>query len=162
MTTVLEKTRQSLITQRSIDEEKQMLHCSTIIAVRLLAMVNIGSLPHEIPNSRIVPWKDGSLADSIHEHFRSPQEFDAAGVLLESDFTARNFQKIAGLEVVWTDNLADHLRLIHSDTKVFIFHHTTFLRWMKHTNRSGQRIPMESMSDHYAAHYILSDLSKRL
>jgi hypothetical protein len=34
---------------------------------------------------------------------------------------------MAGLEIVWTDNLADHLRLTDDDTKVHIFHHASFL-----------------------------------
>jgi len=48
-------------------------------------------------------------------------------VKLEKIFNARNLGRIAGIEIEWTKNLADHLRLIDEDRKVAIFHHATYL-----------------------------------
>ncbi|CZR37436.1 uncharacterized protein FPRO_02304 [Fusarium proliferatum ET1] len=48
-------------------------------------------------------------------------------VKMEKIFTARNLCRIAGLDIVWTDNLVDHLRLTDDDCRVHVFHHASFL-----------------------------------
>jgi len=52
-------------------------------------------------------------------------------VKLDRPFTARNLERIAGLKIVWTDNLPDHLRLMRDDTEVAIYHHASFLEHQK-------------------------------
>ncbi|KAI1627112.1 hypothetical protein EDD37DRAFT_691533 [Exophiala viscosa] len=49
-------------------------------------------------------------------------------VKLEKMFNGRNLGRIAGIEIVWTDNLADHLRMSNEDREVAIFHHASFLK----------------------------------
>jgi len=49
-------------------------------------------------------------------------------VKLEKIFNAMNLEHIAGIEVRWTSNLADHLRMRDDDKAVEIFHYATFLR----------------------------------
>ncbi|KAF2178669.1 hypothetical protein K469DRAFT_731671 [Zopfia rhizophila CBS 207.26] len=52
-------------------------------------------------------------------------------------FTASNLERIAGIQIKLTDNLADHLRMIDKEDKfVAIFHHASFLKrqnrcWLK-------------------------------
>lgn len=41
-------------------------------------------------------------------------------------FTARNLERVAGIRVIWTSNLADHLHLEDDDTSVRIFYHVSF------------------------------------
>jgi hypothetical protein len=48
-------------------------------------------------------------------------------VKLEKLFNAYNLSRIARIEVVWTSNLADHLRMQDDDTRVAIFQHAFFL-----------------------------------
>ncbi|KAH8787220.1 hypothetical protein BGZ57DRAFT_736592, partial [Hyaloscypha finlandica] len=48
-------------------------------------------------------------------------------VKLERLFTARNIERLADIQVIWTSNLADHLQLEDDDTKVRLFSHTSFL-----------------------------------
>jgi hypothetical protein len=49
-------------------------------------------------------------------------------VKLDRIFNARNLGRIAGIEVYWTNNLFDHLRLIDEDRKVAVFHYASFLK----------------------------------
>lgn len=48
-------------------------------------------------------------------------------VKLEKLFNAYNLSRIAGIEIVWTSNLSDHLRRQEDDTRVAVFHHAFFL-----------------------------------
>jgi hypothetical protein len=59
-------------------------------------------------------------------------------VALGNDFIALNLRWFDGLKVQWSNNLADHFRLMdaYDDTRLCIFHHMTFL---KHQGR--QDIP---------------------
>jgi hypothetical protein len=50
------------------------------------------------------------------------------------DFTALNLSKFAGNRIRWTNNLANHLRLMDNDAALCIFHHVCFL---KHQDRCG-------------------------
>jgi hypothetical protein len=53
---------------------------------------------------------------------------DNEHVKLEKIFIARNLGRIAGIEIQFTNNLADHLRLMNEDDKkVTIFHNASFL-----------------------------------
>jgi hypothetical protein len=52
-------------------------------------------------------------------------------VKLDRLFIARNLERIAGLKIVWTDNLSDHLRLMRDDTEVTIYPHASFLEHQK-------------------------------
>lgn len=59
---------------------------------------------------------DISLFEELSDH-----------VKLERLFTARNIERLADIQVIWTSNLADHLQLEDDDTKVRLFSHTSFL-----------------------------------
>ena len=50
------------------------------------------------------------------EHVRLPKSFDAWSI-----------EMVGGIEIAFTDNLADHLLLVEEDSKVLIFHHVSFL-----------------------------------
>lgn len=67
--------------------------------------------------------------------FYAPPVLDPETTKLENNFTAINL-KLAGLEVVWTDNLIDHLRMSDDDTKVHIFHHAAFLECQQYNQKS--------------------------
>lgn len=98
------------------------------LAAQLLLMLNFASPRYAISGTIQVLWTtDGAISTSIEDHFYSPPKLGDVCVNLDSSFTGYNIEKVAGIEIVWTDNLADHLRLIEGDTKVAIFHHATFL-----------------------------------
>jgi hypothetical protein len=53
-------------------------------------------------------------------------------IKLEKQFNALNLQRIAGIRISWTDNLADHLRMMDGDKTVAVFYHASFLEYQKH------------------------------
>lgn len=75
-----------------------------------------------------VIWTHNTVKSSIEQHSSHEPELHEFCVYLDQGFTGYNIEQIAGIEIVWTDNLADHLRLVESDTKVAIFHHVTTLQ----------------------------------
>lgn len=130
---VVEKLRQTLTQRWLPTEEQQMLDGSVRLAARLLLMVNIGPLPSEVTAKLTVAWKQGSLQQSIHDHFGdSPAAVaDPKYNIIAVDLTCRNIERVAGIEIVPTDNLVDHLRLVDRDKKLCVFHHVAFLKQMQ-------------------------------
>ncbi len=118
----------------SNDEEEidEAIQDSINLAVRLLLMVSIG--PFLAPEGSItvsgesaLAWKEGCITDLITSGL-SPQKIIERHMKLEKIFNARNLERIAGIEIRWTNNLYDHLRMRDDDTAVEIFHYASFLR----------------------------------
>ncbi|CAO2652016.1 Nn.00g002990.m01.CDS01 [Neocucurbitaria sp. VM-36] len=132
---VRQKLRQTFTQQRSLADEKDMLDGSIRLAARLLAMIHIGPLPSEVSARLFVPWNQGSLQHAVHSYFSLPPEIDSDSEhdVIGMDLTCRNIDRISGIEIVPTDNLVDHLRLVDKDKKLCVFHHVSFLRIMKAT-----------------------------
>jgi hypothetical protein len=105
---------------------EEMLNNSIDLAVRLWLMVNVGGFRRILMPGRSLHWTEGCLRDFMMSKF-SPQKVLKDHVKLEKLFNALNLSRIAGIQVVWTSNLADHLRMQDDDTRVAIFHHAFFL-----------------------------------
>jgi hypothetical protein len=102
------------------------------LAAGILSMTYVGSFQQIIgPSRTTLQWKDEEgLKSLLSREFYvvSPMGPRVLGpVKLERLFTARNLERIAGMEITWTSNLADHLRLLDDDRRVVIFHHAHFL-----------------------------------
>lgn len=118
------------------DEELQeKLDNSINLVASLLLMITFGSQTNSFSGHTELSWRspDGSLRDLVRGYFDPgvAQVMSKEGVKLERIFTAANLCRIAGLEIVWTDNLVDHLRLSNDDSRVHIFHHVSFLNVQK-------------------------------
>jgi hypothetical protein len=76
-------------------------------------------------------WKpDQTLKDFVsNELLQTSMQTDK--VKLPRTFNARNLSRLAGIEVHWTYNLADHLRMINDESQVSIFHFASLLEWNK-------------------------------
>lgn len=108
--------------------------CSEIIdlTVRVLLMIQIGGFRNVLmPGQETLAWGDGPLSNSLNSHF-SRDNVLKDSVDLDKTFTARNVERIAGIRIVWTSNLLDHLRMGDNDTSVALFHHASFLNFQKH------------------------------
>ncbi|KAF4185454.1 hypothetical protein CNMCM7927_006777 [Aspergillus lentulus] len=101
------------------------------LAAQLLLMLNFRDPPYAISGTEKVLWAEGALESSIQQHFSPEQALIDTSVTLDAEFTGYNIEKVADIKIFWTDNLADHLRLIEGETKVAIFHHVTFLECQK-------------------------------
>jgi hypothetical protein len=101
------------------------------LAVRLVMMIQTGGFRNVLmPSQETLTWVDGPLSNALSTHFSRDNVLkDSVG--LDSTFTARKIERIAGIRIVWTSNLLDHLRMRDDDTSVAIFHHASFLNFQK-------------------------------
>jgi hypothetical protein len=104
---------------------------STIdFVARLYFMVNIGASGATFTTGRTkLQWTNGSPYSFLHRQFKPSKSLNDISVRFEKTFTARNIECIAGMTIHWTDNLADHLRMLDAEDKtVAIFHYASFLK----------------------------------
>ena len=115
-------------------QNNERINGSIDLVVRLLLMMEIGHVPNSFSGYRDILWETGSLREFVASHFppvAAIEDRSNKRVKLEKVFIARNFGRIAGIKIVWTDNLADHLRLLECDNKVAVFHHASFLETLR-------------------------------
>ncbi|KAL8752396.1 MAG: hypothetical protein Q9199_005775 [Rusavskia elegans] len=87
------------------------------------------------------PGLNNQQPNLINTVFSPPSFLDT--VKLPQSFTAANLEKIGGIQVLWTDNLADHLLLRDDDTKVMLFHHVSALRLQYYSLKT----PIQDLAD---------------
>lgn len=98
------------------------------LAARVFTMMNVGELPHATTGSSILNWPDGSIRNFLERYFSEPQVLLDEPIKLKKLFNARNLERIGGIQIKWTSNLAEHLCMVDDDEKVAVFHHAAFLR----------------------------------
>jgi hypothetical protein len=95
-------------------------------------MMDFGVFLYAYSGGSPLRWKDKSIASYINDYFAEPPVLHDESIKSETMFNARNLERIAGIEIEWTDNLADHLRTVGgNDKRVAIFHHASFLWWQQ-------------------------------
>jgi hypothetical protein len=122
------------------DDSVEILYDSINLAVRLLLMIPIGPFLGSgitLRNETYLSWREGTITELVSTTF-SPQTQIQERVKLEKVFNARNLKRIAGMEIRWTSNLADHLRMRDEDTAVELFHCASFLKF--HQDWYGHKI----------------------
>jgi hypothetical protein len=103
------------------EEERYWIY----FAVRVLTMIDVGGLRQGLrlgQTPRI--WTYGPLREFVNSVFPPPVLSEE--VKLEKIFNARNLERVAGIQVIWTSNIADHLQLEDDDTSVRLFSHASF------------------------------------
>jgi len=134
----IKENLRSRLFRRHRPNEDEILDGTIDLAARLHLMVNIAVDNPVISGQTQLKWKSGFLRDFLEGHFSEPQVLGNDGIKLERMFTASNLERIAGIRIKPTDNLADHLRMIDKEDKIVaIFHHASFLR---RQNRCAQRL----------------------
>lgn len=118
------------------DNEDEILDNSVDLVSGLLLMTHCGTSPYGFSGRSELRWAQGSLRDHVARYFSVPPVLGHERVKLDKTFTGPNLSRIAGLEIVWTDNLIDHLRMSDDDTRVHIFHHAAFLECQRRTQSS--------------------------
>jgi hypothetical protein len=117
---------ESLCVETNVDSE--ILDNSTDLAARLYTLINIGSNDYVVSSRTQLMWKTGTLKEFLAAWFGEPQVLNNSNIKFEKTFTAYNMERIAGIKIRWTDNLADHLRMVdENDTTIAVFHHAFFL-----------------------------------
>ena len=134
---IKERFRQltSTTSYSQLNDEK-LLDALLDLAAGLYLTVSIGSLQNSLTPGRAIAWEDDwTLAEKVHTSlWPAPQLSEH--VKLPKSFTAVNLERIAGIKIVWTSNLADHLSLTSDDTKLILFHQASFLELHKLSQRS--------------------------
>lgn len=120
----------------SHNNEDELLKNSIDLVSGLILMIDCGKSSYAFSDRTEMLWRQGSLREHLSNYFGDPPVLGHESTKLGNNFTARNLGRIAGLEIVWTDNLADHLRMSDDDTKVHIFHHASFLECQRRSPKS--------------------------
>lgn len=115
-----------------LEELDEAVDDAITLAVRLILMVSTGDLQSHgrgiaINGETTLCWGGGSLKDLVHEELVSQATLKES-VKLEKIFNARNLERVAGIKIWWTNNLADHLRMRDNDRAVEVFHCASFLK----------------------------------
>ncbi|KAK8044207.1 hypothetical protein PG993_004231 [Apiospora rasikravindrae] len=101
---------------------------SVDLCATLLTMTDVGECTFKLSMQDFVAWTTGPLRNALTSHFVPTKSLGARDVKLDGVFTAPNLTRIGGIRILWTSNLANHLRLTEDDTAVFIYHHASFLK----------------------------------
>jgi len=108
--------------------DDSLISVSIFIAARIWLMLEIGEIKYSVtPGQRPILWQSGTLKQRVRDHFK-PSSDSTDMIKLPKTFNAMQLNKVSGIKIVWTNNLADHLRMRDDDTKVTIFHQASFLR----------------------------------
>lgn len=127
----IRQSLQSKLTTPHANED-ELLDNSINLAASLLLMCDCGSSSsHGFSGRTEILWKSGSLRKLLVDFFGEEPVLAHEKVKLDRIFIARNLGRIAGVEIVWTDSLVDHLRLTDDDTKVHVFHQASFLEYQR-------------------------------
>lgn len=114
------------------DEAQQEMESAIRLAARLPVMMGIEPLPNDIHSERSpLLWGQSSLKYCLRQFFAPSQQKYSTKLKLQPLYTARNLVRVAGIRIVWSDNLADHLRLINGNQRVHIFNHASSLKWQR-------------------------------
>jgi hypothetical protein len=113
----------------STNTPKEVCDLSLNLAVRLLVMMRFGMVKNQVSPRRCLQWESGSLQDFVQQYFKEPPKLNCERVRLPKSFDAWAIATISGVEISFTDNLADHLLLVEDDTKLLVFHHASFLEY---------------------------------
>jgi hypothetical protein len=111
-----------------LPDEEDMLQGSINLAARLYLMMSFGDVPNAAIPERALSWTVGSVQHFLTEYLGPRQVLSSESVKLQKLFNGRNVQRLAGIKIEWTADLGQHLRMIHDDERVAIFHHASFLR----------------------------------
>jgi len=118
----------SSILHLNLPDEKDMILGSINLAARLYLMMSFGEVPNAFTPERALSWTGASIQDFLKQHLEPRQVLSSTSVKLQKIFNARNIQRLAGIKIEWTSDLGLHLRMIHDDERVAIFHNASFLR----------------------------------
>lgn len=123
-----EKIKEDLHSKLPATVTEAMIETSIDLIAQLLVMSEFGYASNMFSGGGNLDWRSGTLSDCVQTHFTASPALNNETVKLEKAFNARNLDHIAGIRIVWTNNLVDHLRLMDNDKAVAFFHYATFLQ----------------------------------
>ncbi len=108
------------------------------LVVRIFLMIPVWSFWHDGAkgSESTLAWVSGTVSGALLRHFRPRssekerevgREFERR-VVLGKGFTIKACEE-AGIRIVWTSSLLDHLRYLKDENTVMVFHHAAFLHY---------------------------------
>lgn len=120
--------REILQTRSPGTYQTEVLDGAIDLVARLMTMLDIGRFPATSFSGRhSITWDRGTLQEFLHELFPGTVRRNDDGIKIEATFNIRQLDRIGGLSIMLTTNLADHLLLLPEKDAVLIYHHATFL-----------------------------------
>jgi hypothetical protein len=119
--------------QTRLKEEDETASGDTVdrlidLSARLCVMTSFGHAPFAAERQTSVPWTQGNAKEVLYQHFTQQRVLTVEPRFkLPKIFTAHNIHRMAGLKIVWTPYLNEHLQLLDHDESLAIFHHIDFL-----------------------------------
>ena len=119
-------SRAEIVTRLHVQcADEDLVAASIDLAARIWLTLSVGKLPRSLSPGTSFTWNDGPLSSTVHSLWSQSRLSDS--IKLPKSFNVANIEKIAGLTILWTNNLVDHLRLEDDDTKAWIYHQLSFL-----------------------------------
>jgi len=114
---------------RHRQSDKESIRNSIDFAARVWLMLNVGA-PQPIfhPGRSNLSWDDSESLQSFVEASFPPSQPHKDGLQWMKSMNAVNLHQIGGFEIIWTDNLADHLLLNEDLETISIYHHISILQ----------------------------------
>lgn len=139
---ILQELKKSLATRESVrnairlmptwsnEQDDRVFDDAIDLVSRLWLMLPIGTFRHVImPGQACISWNDGdgTFQSMTGKLFQPTIQKEV--LRLDRKFSAFNIEQKAGIKIMWTNNLKDHLCLKDEDTRLAVFHHASFLTW---------------------------------
>ena len=138
-------SRQSLhlpLRDRYASCESAIAEASIFLVVRLWLMLNVGPLDTDtfVPGTSLEWPEDQSLDDVIKGCFQTA-DLGPKVSQWRTSLNASSIERIGGFEIIWTDNLADHLYLSEENDTISVYHHVQVLHGLRHKDASDEVLP---------------------
>ncbi|PSN65429.1 hypothetical protein BS50DRAFT_58462 [Corynespora cassiicola Philippines] len=151
-----EMTRSEIVAavQRDhINVDEKLIRCSIELAAYLWSGIYIRSkdstVGNQVSQETRINWpSDQSLARAIAECFKVEKPRSSGkGLALDGSLTAIKLRDQRGVEIIWTDNLADHLKLHgqRKDRSLTVFRQKSLL--INHRLAANPIIPIEVLDE---------------
>ena len=138
--TIREKVH--LLQNEENEEDATLIEGSIDLAARLWLHLAIGDMKQSLTVGRLISWQNGPIVRRLYGSIGAPfREMPTSRptildpMKVPKSFNALNIEQIGGIQICWTSNLEDHLRMKDDDTKLSIFHHVSFLELHLGSNR---------------------------
>jgi hypothetical protein len=114
---------------RHTHSDEESIRNSIDFATRLWLMLNVGAPQLTFhPGRSSLLWDDSQILQSFVEATFPPSQPRKDGVQWMKSMNTANLHQIGGFEIIWTDNLTDHLLLNEDMETITIYHHVSIIQ----------------------------------
>ncbi|KAH7156050.1 hypothetical protein EDB81DRAFT_645679, partial [Dactylonectria macrodidyma] len=105
----------------------ELCRTSLDLAARLLLMMRIGKPQNHFSHRPCQIWSHEPLRNFASRCFAETPKMSFEDVKLPKSFNGWSLETTGGIEIIFTNDLMDHLLLTEDDSKVCVFHYASFL-----------------------------------